>query len=163
LLLGAAATLSAALLLDARQSALPGGEFARPVLVDDEADAPAVPVAAARAVPDQCQAAGLPRDGRAVSSARAETSPATWLHPDDYPVSAMRAAQEGVSRVRYRIGVDGRVGYCSIEWSSGVAALDRAACAGIVRSARYIPAVDETGCPVPSTKSISVRWQLPED
>lgn len=85
----------------------------------------------------------------------------TLFSADDYPPSAIRLGQEGRVVAQVSIGSDGRITSCTITKSSGSTALDDATCRIAQRRARYTPAKDSTGSPVPSLDSISVNWTLP--
>lgn len=78
---------------------------------------------------------------------------------DDYPSASRRAEEEGVARVRYTIGTNGRVTACEVIQSSGFPRLDDATCNVIERRFRFNPAT-RNGEPVTETKTQPVRWQL---
>src|SRR5688500_19922349 len=60
--------------------------------------------------------------------ARARANLGSLVSSDDYPASALRAREEGVTGFRLEIGPNGRVSGCTITQSSGSAALDSATC-----------------------------------
>jgi TonB family protein len=116
--------------------------------------------------------AGAPRSGSGSrasrSSAEEESKPArartnlpAYFSSDDYPAAALRARGEG--EVRFRLEVDriGRVTSCTVTSSSGSAALDSTTCSVILRRARFVPARDAEGRPVPDSVSGSIVWTLP--
>ncbi|WP_188945402.1 energy transducer TonB [Polymorphobacter multimanifer] len=78
---------------------------------------------------------------------------------DDYPDASLRAGEEGVTRVRFVVGTDGKVGSCEVVASSGSARLDDATCKIIIRRFRYNPATSN-GAPVTETKTVPIRWQI---
>lgn len=78
---------------------------------------------------------------------------------DDYPSASRAAEEEGVTRVSYVVGVDGRVTQCEIVQSSGFKRLDDATCSIIQRRFRFNPATRD-GQPVPERKTQPVRWRL---
>lgn len=78
---------------------------------------------------------------------------------DDYPSASRAAEEEGVTRVSYLIGVDGRVTECEVTQSSGFKRLDDATCSIIQRRFRFNPATKD-GQPVPERRSQPVRWKL---
>lgn len=88
--------------------------------------------------------------------------PGSWVSQADYPSRDIAEGHEGLTRVRLAIGSDGRVSDCTITASSGWDSLDAAACARLKSRARFDPAVDGTGQPVPGSYGTSVRWELPE-
>lgn len=79
---------------------------------------------------------------------------------DDYPQSALRNDEQGITAVRLSIGLDGRVAGCTVTSSSGSSALDNATCSILTRRARFIPARDETGSPIGDTFDQRIRWEL---
>jgi protein TonB len=81
------------------------------------------------------------------------------LTSDDYPDASRRAGEEGAMRVRVDVGVDGRVGGCAVESSTGFARLDAKACQVAQRRWRFAPATED-GKPVASVVVKSVRWRL---
>ena len=81
------------------------------------------------------------------------------ISEDDYPDASRRAEEQGVTRVTYTIGVDGRVTNCTVTASSGSPRLDDATCKIIERRFRFNPATRD-GQPVAETKVQPVRWQL---
>lgn len=109
--------------------------------------APPAPPAAAPAPPAIAPKAATPRGRGNVFS------------EDDYPSASRRAEEEGVTRVRYVVGPDGRVTSCEVTQSSGFPRLDAATCQIIERRFRFNPATRE-GQPVAETKTQPVRWQL---
>jgi protein TonB len=78
---------------------------------------------------------------------------------DDFPDASRRAEEQGVTRVSYVIGTDGKVSSCTVTQSSGFARLDDATCKIIMRRFRFNPATRD-GQPVAETKTQPVRWQL---
>ena len=57
----------------------------------------------------------------------------------------------------------GAVVECTVERSSGNAELDAATCAALRKRARFVPARDDAGVAVSSTRVQSVRWTMPRD
>lgn len=86
----------------------------------------------------------------------------SWIAADDYPASALRLAQEGAVTVSLAINTNGNVAGCDVVRSSGSAALDDTTCRMIQRRARYRPAIDGGGRPVPGIDRHTVRWTLPD-
>lgn len=103
-----------------------------------------------------------PPSGKA-SGVRVKGNRASWITNDDYPPSALRAAEEGTVGISVRIGTDGRVSSCEVTGSSGSSALDQATCRLYGRNARFVAARDDAGNPVASTYADRVRWQIPRD
>jgi TonB family protein len=114
-----------------------------------------------RAVPDQISSHMrwvLPdRD----PSMRARTNLASYLSDNDYPAEAIRLGQQGTVGFRLFIDADGLVSDCRIISSSGYASLDEATCRIMRARARFTPAHDASGHPIPDTISSRIRWVLP--
>ena len=100
-------------------------------------------------------------DGRVAVPARG-VDEAAWITPNDYPPLSIRDDEQGVVRIRWTIGTDGRVHDCRATESSGYLRLDRAACAAITYRGRYRPARDAQGRAVATEKSRRVAWRLPD-
>lgn len=85
-----------------------------------------------------------------------------WITTDDYPATAIRAEAQGAVGITVAIDERGRVMACTVTASSGNDALDAATCRLYPRRARFTPALDDAGRPVPTTYNDRVRWQLPQ-
>jgi periplasmic protein TonB len=96
-------------------------------------------------------------------AAGAKGDPAQWVTSDDYPPSALREEREGVTKVTWQINEQGRIENCSVVSSSGSPDLDETACRVLTRRGRYSPALDQSGKPMRSTQSRSIRWQIPKN
>jgi protein TonB len=81
------------------------------------------------------------------------------ISTDDYPSASRAAEEEGVVRVSYVIGEDGKVSQCEVAQSSGFSRLDDATCKIIMRRWRFNPATRD-GKPVAERKTQPVRWKL---
>jgi TonB family protein len=93
------------------------------------------------------------------SSARGDLR--TLFSSDDYPTSAMVRDEQGTVRAELGIDTHGRVEKCSIVQSSGHASLDGATCRILLRRARFTPARDLDGKPVPdSVTTPAIVWRL---
>ena len=86
-----------------------------------------------------------------------------YFSTDDYPMEAIRNEEQGTTAFKLLIDRHGRVVRCDVTSSSGSAALDKATCDIVRRRARYVPARDSSGNPVPGTDTGRIRWELPED
>lgn len=84
--------------------------------------------------------------------------PVTWLSPNDYPREAMIAGERGQAVARLDIGADGAVTGCAIVQSSGADSLDKVTCTLLRKRARFHPARDAAGKPVPSIWVQRFRW-----
>ena len=115
--------------------------------------APVAPPAPPPPPPAPSKARGATPDGQGRWAARIQ---------GDYPSSALRREEQGTVGMRITIGANGRVEACTVTSSSGSSALDDAACRGMQRYARYNPALNAAGNPIPDTTSQSIRYVLPD-
>lgn len=86
---------------------------------------------------------------------------ASYISDQDYPAAAIRTGQQGSSGVRVMVGSDGAAGDCRVVESSGSALLDETTCRIFTRRAKFEPARDHAGQPVPSLYFNRIRWVLP--
>lgn len=96
-------------------------------------------------------------------AAGAKGDPAQWVTSDDYPPGALREEREGVTKVSWQVNEQGRVENCQVVASSGSPDLDETACRVLTRRGRYSPALDQSGNPMRTTQSRSIRWQIPKN
>jgi TonB family protein len=89
-------------------------------------------------------------------------NPGFWVNTDDYPSHALRNELEGTVAFTLEVGVNGRVDKCTVTLSTGYEVLDSSTCSNIRRRARFDPALNEEGYPVPGKYSNRVRWVLPK-
>ena len=94
-----------------------------------------------------------------VKRVAAKGSRRNTIGEEDYPSASLRAEEEGVTRVRFTVGTDGRVSECAVVESSGFPRLDQRSCEIIQRRWRFEPATVD-GAPVAETKTQNVRWQI---
>lgn len=87
-------------------------------------------------------------------------NPAFWITEADYPDAAKQAGAEGVVGFSLDVGANGRVLGCTITLSSRNAVLDEAACRLLARRARFKPARDANGAPLPGTYTSRIHWDL---
>jgi protein TonB len=120
-----------------------------PVVIPRAAPPPPPPPPAAP--PPPSQARGATPDGQGRWAARIQ---------ENYPARAIRDEVEGRVGVRVTIGTNGRVTACTVTGPSGSADLDRAACEGMERYARYNPALDAAGNPIQGSASTTIVYQL---
>jgi len=93
--------------------------------------------------------------------ARPRAPLASYILPQDYPPGAVLARTQGMVAYGLRIDPQGRVTACRIVASSGSAALDEATCRILRSRARYMPARDAQGNPVPDRDQGEFTWTLP--
>ena len=80
---------------------------------------------------------------------------------DDYPASAIRAEQQGTTRLLITVSAHGVVSDCALVASSGAAVLDSTACRLLQYRARFTPALDANGAPTQSQVTSSITWKIP--
>ena len=131
-----------------------------PTIVTVQTPPPSAPITVRAAAPAPVPVSAPP----AISKAAAPRgNPADWFTNDDYPSDALNAEAQGTSRIKWDIGLTGRVENCKVVSSSGNSSLDRAACAAATRRGRYTPALDTAGNPIKQFGiSRGVAWRLPE-
>jgi protein TonB len=85
------------------------------------------------------------------------------LSDRDFPAVVGEAGGGGVVSVRFSVEVDGRVGRCVIDRSSGNAVLDDTTCRLIRQRYRYRPSLDPSGRPVRSQIVEDHSWVTMDD
>lgn len=88
-------------------------------------------------------------------------NPGRWITPADYPAEAILERREGTVAFKVDVDEQGRVVRCTITESSKSAVLDASTCRLIAHRARFEPARDAKGKPIPSTWSNRVQWRTP--
>jgi protein TonB len=79
---------------------------------------------------------------------------------EDYPTRARERGEEGTVGFRVTVGSNGRVEACDVTSSSGSVNLDKAACQGLRRYARFNPALNDAGEPIAGTWSSALTYRL---
>ncbi|MEP9357231.1 energy transducer TonB [Sphingomonas sp. KR3-1] len=88
--------------------------------------------------------------------------PQTWVTDEDYPDAAIWERQSGTVAARLDVGADGVPSGCSVTASSGSAVLDRGTCELFRQRARFNPARDAAGKPIPGSYDFKFTWVLPQ-
>jgi TonB family protein len=88
-------------------------------------------------------------------------NPGSWVTNDDYPAQAIREGQKGTTAFRLNVDETGAVTECVVTGSSGAPTLDDATCALLKVRAKFRPALDAQGKPIPATYFNRFRWELP--
>lgn len=83
-----------------------------------------------------------------------------WIGDGDYPAGPLARGENGTVGYKLMIDTVGRVERCEITRSSGHAGLDRDTCALLSRRARFVPAQDVDGSPMPWDYASGVAWEL---
>ena len=79
---------------------------------------------------------------------------------ENYPSRALREEVEGTVGVTVTVTVKGRATNCQVTASSGSSILDRAACRGMERYARFNPALDRDGNETTGRYSTRITYRL---
>jgi protein TonB len=101
--------------------------------------------------------------GRPATALSARGNPGSWVVNDDYPAAALRAGEAGTVGFRLYVDETGTVSACYVTSSSGSAILDNTTCSLMKRRARFNPARDAAGQPIPAYYSNRLRWEIPEE
>src|SRR6185503_6743365 len=91
------------------------------------------------------------------------TASNVWVDEDDYPVRAARAGVQGTVRARVDVAANGVATNCTVLQSSGNADLDFRTCVLMEDRFHYLPALDASGKPYPSTYTRAMTWKLEDD
>lgn len=86
----------------------------------------------------------------------------SWVTNDYYPEQALREGRQGTSFFQLSISAEGKVTNCAITQSSGWQDLDDAACANMMRRARFKPATGADGQPRADTFNGRFAWKIPQ-
>lgn len=88
------------------------------------------------------------------------TSPGTWMTDNDYLRHLAERGMRGIVNFRLMIDAEGGVTACHIQQSTRPAEFDQAVCKGLTRRAKFKPARDADGQPMPSFYRNSVRFMI---
>jgi protein TonB len=94
------------------------------------------------------------------ASARRARPLTHWTTNENYPLSSLLSREQGTVEFTLAIDAGGCPVGCRITRSSGYKTLDQAACGVMYRKARFDPATDENGNPVPGTYHNRFTWSL---
>ncbi len=106
---------------------------------------------------------GIDAERHAPLSRRASpaSNPGNWLTYRDYPVHMLRAGMEGLVQFRLMVDESGKATSCHIQSSTRPQEFDDAVCKGLLRRAKFKPALDASGAALASYFRSSVRFELP--
>ena len=109
---------------------------------------------------DLVQAWELDPAQQAALSKRAAPSgqPGSWLTSNDYPPGPLANGASAIVRFRLMVGADGVPTKCFVQQATMSPEFIKLTCDLLVKRARFSPALDALGKPVPSYYTNSVRW-----
>lgn len=88
------------------------------------------------------------------------TSPGRWLNSNDYPMHLVMRGVRGIVNFRLMVDEEGRATSCHIQQSTRPAEFDEVVCKAIMRRAKFNPARDGEGLPLPSYYNDTVRFSV---
>lgn len=88
------------------------------------------------------------------------SNPAKWMKSSDYPSEMLGKGQPGIVRFRLSVGADGKPTACHIQRSTNAKGFDNVVCNGLMRRARFEPALDKEGQPLASYYVNAVQFQV---
>ena len=95
-----------------------------------------------------------------VATPASASAMADWITDADYPSAMSENDAQGTTTIAWTIETDGRVRTCRVVSTSGHVELDTAACAAIVKRARYKPAIGLDGKAMVTHGIRRVVWQM---
>jgi TonB family protein len=84
----------------------------------------------------------------------------SWVSNSDYPSEALRQGFKGTVHFRLEIAETGCPAACTVTGSSGHKILDQRTCMLMLVRARFKPALNEHGHPIPATWNNKFSWSL---
>lgn len=91
---------------------------------------------------------------------RARARLGSLISNDDYTKDALRNNEQGTVGFRVEVGADGLVKACNVTATSGSASLDSATCRLLTERARFTPAYNKRGKPVPDSVAARIVWRI---
>lgn len=83
-----------------------------------------------------------------------------WLHASDYPPKMIQGGYQGIVHFRLIVDATGTPTSCHIQQSTRPREFDDAVCRGVMKRARFEPALDASGKPVPSYWVQTVHFRM---
>jgi hypothetical protein len=84
--------------------------------------------------------------------------PNAWLTSSDYPPAMFNLGKQALVNFRLSVSAQGTPSACEIQSSYNDKKFDEVTCAALMRRARFSPALDAKGQPVPSFYLNTVHW-----
>ena len=125
------------------------------------------PLAEAFKVMNDCTASLVKEWGLDPERLRTAQNGPRWLNQDalvkriaaTYPGSALMAGEQGIMRMRVMVNTQGTVDSCTIIKATNTSALESPACE-VMKLAKFDPARDAAGVPMPSYYATSITYQI---
>jgi TonB family protein len=89
------------------------------------------------------------------------TSPGEWITGFDYPVSELSRGGRGIVHFRMDVDATGKATNCEVLKSASSPEFKRAVCLNMMKHARFQPAIDATGNPIPWYWKHTVTFTVP--
>jgi TonB family protein len=89
-----------------------------------------------------------------------KSDPRNWVTPGDYPSSMLAMGKRAIVQFRLNVDAAGTPTACHIQQSTRPKQFDDAVCAAIMRRAKFEPALDADGRPMPSYWLNSVTFHI---
>jgi Gram-negative bacterial TonB protein C-terminal len=90
-----------------------------------------------------------------------KSNPGTWLTSNDYPTKMLLKGARSIVNFRLSVDAAGLPTACAIQGSTKEILFDEIVCRGIMKRARFEPALAEDGTPIASYYINTVRFALP--
>jgi TonB family protein len=103
---------------------------------------------------------GAPYEKRIAKPAEPTQPLANIFSPADYPADAFSQMQQGTLTLTFLVDEKGEIADCTVDDTSGVAALDMMSCYVISKRAHFRPALGPDGKPVRSAQSSTIVWRI---
>jgi len=101
---------------------------------------------------------GSPPEAPHTATKLVPINPQSWVTAKDYPSTSRNAGHTGIVGFRLDVDATGTVTKCTVISSSGHALLDHKTCSVLMQRARFQPALDGNGQPMPATWSSRFSW-----
>jgi TonB family protein len=89
------------------------------------------------------------------------SDPRSWMTSKDYPQDALENRNRGLVTVRINVSADGKPDSCHIHKASMPDDFEEAVCKALLRKASFVPALDQSGAPMPSFYVTTVNFTIP--
>ena len=88
------------------------------------------------------------------------SNPGSWVVSTDYPDGMLREGKQGLVHFRLMVGTDGRPTSCHVQQVTTSAEFAEAACRGLMKRAKFDPALGADGRPIAAYWRTTVNFQM---